>query len=98
MRIGSMLDGTARKPFVSRSLVPSVFKAAAKVGEEPAAALRTVLRRYETTNEIIRGFDRSHRIGSESRALGHTSWRAWPLAILAVALWPLLECDDLVLQ
>jgi len=28
------------------------------------------------------------------RALGHRSLAPWAIAILAVALWPLLKCDE----
>gem|GEM_PF-5121562 len=118
MRIGAMLDGTARKPFVTRTLVPSVFKTVATYAERPLSPLRQVLKRFDQTKRIIEGFDRSNRIGSENRAvvyltmvwlslvflgvgivtflrsLGHRSLAPWAIAILAVALWPLLKCDE----
>lgn len=69
MRIGGMLDGTARKPFVSRTLVPAVYKPIATATEGQVRPLRRWLMHHDLTRQIVENFQHAHRIDSPDRAV-----------------------------
>jgi hypothetical protein len=69
MRISGMLDGTARKPFVSRMLVPAIYKPVATATEGLVRPLRRWLTHHDLTKRMVEDFQHSHRIDSPDRVV-----------------------------
>ncbi|MCG5052995.1 MAG: hypothetical protein KA712_08540 [Myxococcales bacterium] len=86
MRIGGMLDGTARQPFVSRTLVPSVYKPIAAAAESLVSPLRSMLNEADITRGMLHGFSVAHRMGSEDRAAVFLAMVWLSLVLLGVGI------------